>query len=274
MTRAPDLTELTTTFNDQQLSHNAELQALQAIYTVDYPWLADLAELPSGETAPAALEQQPGLVVVSGPSYRSHTSRPLMVQAPPLLPRLGEKAAAAAAAEPRHKQMHHPGSKKAMTMKPAQSDANGCQSGSAQQKKPDARTGQVHQLRDRNGRFLKSLQRSPPPARGKQSSLLRRKSSSLTTNSHSPPPPNIGHTFSLKLPLPSELVTLIYKCCILPCIMLKPSSKHAKSCRKQLFFRYIRPQLINYFTSSSTKSYNSYKSIDALFANALRILGF
>lgn len=48
---------------------------------------------------------------------------------------------------------------------------------------------------------------------------------------------------------------------------------HALSCRKKLFFKHIRPQLIQYF-GPAAKAGNSYKSIDALFANALHMLGF
>ena len=96
----------------------------------------------------------------------------------------------------------------------------------------------------------------------------------MTSSCKAPPlTPQVAHASPLTLPLPSKLVTIIYKCCIHPRMKSETSSPQALSCRKHLFFKHIRPLLIRYFSSVS-KAGNSYKNLDALVAEALHMLGF
>ena len=221
--------------------------------------MVDLADQLAAATAVQTAMERSVLVGVSDLSYTSQTALPLMVQAPSLPLRLDENEAVM-----RHKQKQHIGSIKALSG----AIVNGSEPAQQSKKRP----GKINTLRDRNGRFMKSLQRSPPPPpRGKPLSMFCNKGSS--TKSSLTQPPHIEQPPLIKLPTPSELVSIIYKCCILPCIMYKSSSNHAKSCRKHLFFTHIQPQLIHYF-ANAPKSGISYKRIDAHFANALHILGF
>ena len=68
---APDITPLL--MGKEQLSHNAELQALQSIYSEDYPWLVDLADQPAAATAVQTAMERSVLVGVSDPSHTSQT---------------------------------------------------------------------------------------------------------------------------------------------------------------------------------------------------------
>ena len=160
----------------------------------------------------------------------------------------------------------------------ARSRRTGSQSVAAPRSKKPERVppGRLNAPRERNGRLSKIIRPLSPSE--KPLSLVRSESGGgSSTGSNKAPPlrPQVAHASLLTLLVPSDLVTLIYKCCILPRMNSEMSSSaHALACRKHLFIKHIRLQLIRYFTAAIAKAGNSYKDVDALVAEALHMLGF
>ena len=243
----------------QMLQEQSSLYAgLQAEFNADYPPLAGLAE-------PTAAAEHPVLLALPVSYLTSLTAPAATVQAPPQV--------AVAVDSEQTQAVWEKAQLAAKSMKSApRSRQTGSRSAVApRSKKPEMRPGGLNVPWERKERFSKLLRL---PA-GKPLWMVRREAggrtaTTTTSTSCKAPPltPQVAHASALSLFLPSELVTIIYKCCILPRMKSETSSSsfHSLMCRKPLFVKHIRLQLIRYFTSAVAKAGNSYKNMDSLVA--------
>ena len=70
----------------------------------------------------------------------------------------------------------------------------------------------------------------------------------------------------------SDLVSLIYSTCIFD--YLKSNSNIELNLHKNLFRKFVYPQLISFLDTALSAQPHSYKSIDSIISSALQFLGF